>query len=333
MDGQQLRRRDQTLDAARGLAVLLMVWVHFVPDDGPWTEVWAFEALPAVMFTMLVGVSAAAGPPHGARRLLGRVGLLCCVGVPFWLWVWDNDILLPIACMSVLVAACRGRRARTWCGWVAICCAAPVATELWGDYAWSEVLADGTHEANHSLGWHTLRYFFLHGAYSLLPWAAFPLLGLRFAAARGHRAALFRWLATGVLAAIAGLVLDHFGDAGDVGLGVHLDVTWQPTTLPFVMLWGGAASASLASLYLLGFRHAVFGVIGRWSLQHYLAHLVLVFWPMTFWWPEEDWPWAVGASAALCYAAAALALAAAADKPKPARSGPERPTSGGSDWA
>ncbi|MGC6487542.1 MAG: heparan-alpha-glucosaminide N-acetyltransferase domain-containing protein [Planctomycetota bacterium] len=309
MDGTPARRRDETLDAARGLAVLLMIWVHFVPDDGPWTELWALDALPAALFTMLVGVSAAVGPARSARRLLGRVATLCCVGLPFWVWVWGNDILLPIACMSVAVASCRGRPRRTWGALALVCVAVPFATELWGGYAWTDVRADGTHEANHSWGWHTLRYFFLDGAYPLLPWVALPLLGLRFAAARRDRARLRRWLIGGACAAVVGLGLDRFGDAGAAGLPVHLDVTWQPTSLPFLLLWGGAASASLAALYLGGFRSRAVAGVGRWSLQHYLAHITLIFWPMTCTWPDEDWSWGTGAAVAVGYAAVALTWA------------------------
>ena len=306
VDGPIASRRDPTLDVARGLAVLLMVWVHFVPDDGPWTSVWGLDALPAALFTMLVGVSAAVGPAQSARQLLGRVSTLCCIGLPLWVWVWSNDILLPIACMSVVVAWCRDRPARTWCALALICLAAPFATALWGGYAWTDIREDGTHEANHSLGWHTLRYFVLDGAYPLLPWTALPLLGLRFAEARGDRARLGRWLLGGALAAAVGLSLDRFGDAEGEGLAVLLDVTWQPTSLPFLLLWGGLASVSLASLYLLRVRVAAVAALGQRSLQHYLAHLVLVFWPMTYRWPEEDWSWGTGAGVALGYAALAL---------------------------
>ena len=225
MDGPTASRRDPTLDVARGLAVLLMVWVHFVPDEGPWTSVWGLDALPAALFTMLVGVSAAVGPAKSGQQLLRRVAALCCIGLPFWVWVWSNDILLPIACMSVAAAWCRAHPARTWCALALLCLAVPCATELWGGHAWTDIREDGTHEANHSPGWHTLRYFLLDGAYPLLPWAAFPLLGLRFAAARGDRPRLRRWLFGGLLAAAVGLLLDRFGDAAAGGFAVHLDVT------------------------------------------------------------------------------------------------------------
>lgn len=296
----------------RGLAVLMMVWVHFVPDDGPWTEVWAFDALPAALFTMLVGVSSAAGGTRPWWPVLRRAGALAVIGLPFWVWVWGNDILIPIACMVPLSALLRLRAGATWAVLGCLLLAVPIATELWGDYAWSEVRQDGTHEANHSWGWHTVRYFLLHGAYPLVPWAVFPLLGLRFAAARGSTRALLGWLLGGAAALAAGLALDRYGDAAGEGLPVHLDITWQPTSLPFVMVWGGASCALLSLVYLAGLRVRALAVVGRWSLQHYLAHLVLVFWPMTLWWPDEDWPWSVGVAAAGGYLVAALAVAACA---------------------
>jgi uncharacterized membrane protein YeiB len=301
--------RDLALDAARGVAVAAMVWVHFVPDQGPWTAVWAWDALPAVMFMMLVGVSAAARGARPTMSVLRRAASLALVGLVFWTWVWSNDILLPIACSLPVVAALRARPAATWCAIFGLAFAAPVAAALWGDYAWSEIRADGTHEANHALGWHTLRYFGLHGAYPLLPWLAFSLLGLRFAAARGCRRALLGWLLGGAAAAASGLAADRFGDAGSEGVAVHFDVTWQPTSLPFLLLWGGAASVTLSLVYLVGLRSRLLAEVGRWSLHHYLAHLTLVFWPMTRWWPDESWPFGVGVGAAAGYGVVAFALA------------------------
>jgi len=302
-------RRDQTLDAARGLAVLLMVWVHFVPDDGPWTEVWAFDALPAAMFTLLVGVSVAAGS-RSWRKTWRRTATLIGVGLPFWILVWDNDILIPIACMLPVVTWLRSRAAATWVVLAGLLLAVPLTTWWWGDYAWTEVRDDGTHEANHTFGWHTARYFLLHGAYPLLPWLAFPLLGLRFAAARGSRRALAGWLFGGCVAMAVALACDRSGDAAAGGVAAMLDVTWQPTSVPFVWLWGGAACAVVALGYLLAVRWSVLARVGRWSLQHYLAHLVLVYWPLTRWWPDEDWSWGVGAAAACGYFAVAGLLAA-----------------------
>ena len=82
-----------------------------------------------------------------------------------------------------------------------------------------------------------VHYFTLHGAYPLLPWVTMPLLGLRFAAARASRRALWRWLWVGVSAVVVGLCADRYGDAYQGGLRAHLDVTWQPTSLPFLLLW------------------------------------------------------------------------------------------------
>lgn len=318
MHGAPPNGRDQTLDAARGLAVLLMVWVHFVPDEGPWTAVWAFDALPAALFTMLVGVSCAAGPPRSATRVWRRAATLAATGLLFWVFVWDNDILAPIAAMYLVATCLRGRARATWAVMVVVCVAVPFATDVWGGYVWEEVREDGTHEANHSLGWHTLRYFTLHGAYPLLPWVTMPLLGLRFAAARASRRALWRWLWVGVSAVVVGLCADRYGDAYQGGLRAHLDVTWQPTSLPFLLLWGGAACVVLAVLYLASLQSQRLASVGRWSLQHYLAHIALVFWPMTWLWSGEEWPWLVGVAAALGYAFFALTAAGVKSRTTPA---------------
>ena len=66
---------------------------------------------------------------------------------------------------------------------------------------------------------------------------------------------------------------------------------------------------ALATVYLLRPRVRVLAHVGRWSLQHYLAHLVLVYWPLTIQWPEEDWSWSVGAGVAAGYSAVAILVA------------------------
>ncbi|MCK5940934.1 MAG: hypothetical protein KAI24_03100, partial [Planctomycetes bacterium] len=224
---------------------------------------------------------------------------------------------IPIACMLPIVHVLRARPRATWTVVAVALALVPLTTWWWGGFAWREVRGDGTHEANHSVGWHTLRYFVLHGAYPLLPWVVLPLLGLRFARARSQRRQLLGWLLTGLVCVGAALLVDaRWGDAYAGGVSAMLDVTWQPTSVPFVMLWGGASMAALATVYLLDVRWRVLAVVGRWSLPHYLVHLVVVYSSMRIWWPAEDWSWGVGAGVAVGYIATACLLATASPRPR-----------------
>jgi uncharacterized protein len=316
--------RDQSMDVARGLAVLAMVWVHFVPEpvEGaagfwPWLQ-WAsvacLDGLPAAVFVILVGTAWAVGGHRALLPSLRRAMALLLIGFGFWRWFWPNDILMPIAMMMLVLMVIDLLGRRTLLPLLAlVLLATPIAHAIWGDYAWSDVRADGTHEANHGFGWATLRYFVCNGAYPLLPWLALPLMGLYLADLRSNVRGLARCLVIAVLVAGVALVVGcAFGDADSGGVHAHLDVTWQPTSLPFLALWGGLAVALITGLMwwarMAGMPAglAPLAAVGRASLSHYLLHIVVVYGLLRVWWPEEDWPAWLGVLVACAYAAFAL---------------------------
>jgi len=316
--------RDPALDLARGFAVLAMVWVHFVPEPGQgdagalavlqWASVAWLDGFPAALFLVLVGASAVVAGAGRRSHVWRRSIALAVVGLLFWVFVWPNDILLPIALMLPVVALLQrlGRTAITAVV-VVLLVLVPIATCYWGHYAWSDVRDDGTHLANHGVGWFTARYFLIDGAYPLLPWLVMPLFGMLMARARHDVLALRVIVGLAMACVVVALVASQlWGDEYAGGVAAHLDVTWQPTSLPFVMLWGGAAAVFLAAIMLwlprgakLS-RCAAIAAVGRASLTHYLMHLVVVYATMRLWWPDEDWSSAVGAAVAVGYMLLAL---------------------------
>lgn len=313
--------REQAPDVARGLAVLTMVWVHFVPEPvaGPvdglrsilWASVVGLDGLPAAMFLILVGVSWEISASRLRVEMVRRALSLLVIGLVFWRWVWSNDILMPIAMMWLLLGALRrgGRRSAMVVFVVTLACV-PAAGSWWGDYAWSDVRADGTHEANHGFGWVTLRYFLFDGAYPLLPWVCFPIFGTWLATARQNGSLLLRYIAASAAVLVIGVwVACVWGDAEVGGVAAHFAITWQPTSLPFVAVWGGAAVLIIAAL--MRWLHVArlprlllpLALIGRASLSHYLLHIVVLYGALRIWWPAEDWPAIVGVAAALGYCA------------------------------
>lgn len=322
----RLMRRDEAIDVARGLAVLGMVWVHFVPgvSDGTegalpllnWFSVAALDGLPAALFLVLMGVSWSVSEGRICAYVIRRALALIVLGLAFWHWVWPNDILVPIAIMMPLLAIVHGMgRRAVVVTMLALLACVPLATALWGDYAWTDVREDGTHEANHHVGWFTVRYFLINGAYPLLPWLAFPLVGALLAPMRTNADALTRMLLACVVAIAVALAVDQaWGDAYVGGLYAHFDITWQPTSLPFVALWGGAAILVIAGLWRwsatasLPAAFAPVAAVGRVSLSHYLLHTVVVYGALRLWWPDEDWPLSVGLMAAVGYAGLALVV-------------------------
>lgn len=331
-------KRDQAIDLGRGLAVLAMLWVHFVPGPDASASGWLstlhaasvewLDGLPAVWFVFLVGVTASVRDGSDAGRVLRRAIGLALLGFVFWRWSWPNDILVPIAAMTVLLVFvdAAGRRMR-WSLFALLLVSVPVTTALWGEYAWTDVREDGTHEANHGWGWFTVRYFLLDGAYPLVPWLAFPLLGTLLAPLRGNARVLRGVMVVAALCIGVAVAVDRgWGDAYRGGVHAHLDITWQPTSLPFVLLWGGAAVLLQALLWLRALRGPLpvwcgpLQAVGRHSLSHYLVHTAGLYAAMRVWWPDEDWSSSVGIAAAVGYAAFAMIVSSrlqAAGRPGP----------------
>jgi len=123
-------------------------------------------------------------------------------------------------------------------------------------------------------------------------------------------------LAADALAARAGDLLGAV--AGDFA------VTWQPTTIPFLLRNGGVAVLLVGALAWRGMTRGLPGwlrpvaAVGRMSLSHYLGHVLLVFAPLRLWWPDEGWGMAVGVGAALGYVSFALAVVGVVVRPRSA---------------
>ena len=319
------RERELAFDVARGFAVLGMLWLHFLPEPEDATATWAaaalqhslqaLEGVPAALFFVLAGIAWANAGPLRASYVARRSLTLAAVGVPFWLWVWPNDVLLPMAlALPVVALALRGGRGFLVAAIAALLAAVPLLTQTFASYVTIDGRDDGTHIANHEFGWCTWRYFFFDGAYPLMPWLALPLLGALLAVS-GHRdgSRWRRWLWLAVPLALAAIAMNAVASTAELGdAAAHLTVTWQPTSLPFLLRNGGLAIALVA---LLAWRRLRCGLprwltpiaaVGRASLTHYLGHILLVYAPLRWWWPAEDWSLAVGLTAALGYATLAL---------------------------
>ncbi|MEZ6038261.1 MAG: amino acid adenylation domain-containing protein [Planctomycetota bacterium] len=311
------------LDVARGLAVLGMVWLHFVPQpDDPGASAGAaivdasvrwLEGVPAALFMLLAGASWALSGRRDAGYVSRRALVLAAIGLPFWWFVWPYDVLTPMALMLPLVVALllRGRGALV-AGVATMLLAAPLVVHFGGDVIAADQLDDGTHRAHRGLSWATLRYFTIDGAYPLLPWLLLPLLGALLADATRDVARLARWcwlaLPLPFLAWLCAVIAD---DAGDE-LAAQLAVTWPPTSLPFLLRCGGAAVAIAACLtWWVAVRGLPrwlrpIAAVGRASLTHYLLHIAGVYALLRLWWPDEDWSVAVGIAVAVGYVAFAL---------------------------
>ena len=314
--------RIAALDAARGLAVLGMVWLHFVPEPAEEAAGWGaaivrtslvwLEGLPAALFVLLAGVSWTLRE-HSWRYVLRRSAALLAIGLPFWRLCWPNDVLMPLACMLPLtVATARRGRGAIVAAIVLLLCCVPAATSWGAPFVLSDLLDDGTHIANHAWGAATWRYFVFDGAYPLLPWLCLPLLGALLPV-KAPAAVAARWFWLALVLPVLGFLATEVAVA-DLELGdlqPHLLATWQPTSVPFLLLRSGAAVAIVVGMSWWSRARGLpqwlarIAEIGRMSLTHYLAHLCLVYVGLRCWWPDEDWSVAAGVTAAVGYAVAA----------------------------
>lgn len=323
-------RRVAALDAARGLAVIAMVATHLVPvpdADSALPGLVArlsghVEAWCAATFVLLVGVGAALGASR-ADVVLRRALALVVMGVLFGWSVWPTEILTALG-LSLLAAHVLHRRGPgvRWCVFAALVALTPIAATLWGDLVEGDWLEEGSVPAVWtSFGLVTLRYAVFDGNYPLLPWVCLPLLGVGLAAGLHDPGRLRRWTWLAVQAAVLLSLFEVWraGAADELGAFAVLAASeWgPPTTVPFVLLHGALAVASLA---LLGWWHARRGalspsvsastsmlqVLGRSSLTHYVLHVLLVVVPLRVWYPDEDWPWWLGVAGALGYALCAV---------------------------
>lgn len=282
------------LDVARGIAVVGMIYMHFVGSK----LATLLEGRAAALFFLLAGITWALSGQLRARRAL----VLAAFGVVFHRLVWPTEVLVPLALMMLV---CQGlwRRGAWAVGGVLVLvlAATPLAQARFAALIQSDWLDDGSHLADHSLGWPTLRALVLDGNYPLLPWLALPLLGMLAASGAGLSARRTRlWF----LSALPLSILAQF-------LG---PATWVPTTLPFLLRIGSTAAALIAGLLWWDTARGLprftlpLAALGRLSLTHYVGHIVLVFAPLRLLYPDEDWPLRVGMAAFLGYVIVAVPL-------------------------
>lgn len=190
------------LDFARGLAVIGMIYMHFVtaqPEASAgqvlslWTESLSWLAhfcsgKSAAMFCILAGIAWELQARRSECSLL-RVGYiarraiaLAVAGVLLHMFAWPTEILVPFAAMFVLTLAVRPDR--SWFIFAAaaavllLALAVPLAFQ---DFITTDWDYDGSHITESELGWGTLRALTFDGSYPLIPWLTFPLVGVLLA--------------------------------------------------------------------------------------------------------------------------------------------------------
>ena len=325
--------RLEVLDAARGVAVLAMVFMHLVATEGGSTGSEAATAClarlvhgkGAVLFAVLAGMTWSLQSRRGGddrqfgRYILRRSLSLGLAGAMLGRLLWPTEILSPLALMLPVVVWLDRAGTRAVVGGTALLLiAAPLLRWLFGDLVATDWFEDGSHLADSTFGWATLRYYLFDGNYPLVPWAALPLFGvllLRGRALSPPRARALFLLALPLAVALhASSAWVEANRARLGGLAEHLTSEWTPTTIPFVLVglsWATAVIAGFAWLAGAGWlpwRMLFLQWLGRASLTHYLLHLGTVVLVLKQRYPEEDWSIRTGLWGFATYVAVAAPL-------------------------
>ncbi|MEY3232067.1 MAG: hypothetical protein RL689_2156, partial [Planctomycetota bacterium] len=319
------------LDVARGLAVIGMIFMHVVPaeraDEGvvdAWVAMAAFlQGKAAALFCVLAGIAweMQARVPHGRWYALRRMLALLAVGVAFHVLAWPTEILVPFAFMMACSLALRrmGRRAVLIAA-IMLLAAAPAVPALFGHVIENDWTADGGHLADTELGLSTIRALLIDGNYPLVPWLAFPLVGMLMTPSwegRDASRSIKRWFGSAVAAFALSQALVwsvEWNKESIGGLATYLGSTWVPTSLPFAFVTGSVAVAVISGLAWWSRSWRMVRVttwlalLGRASLTHYLAHVCLLYLPLRAVLGHEEWSVAVGVGAFVGYLVVAVPL-------------------------
>jgi uncharacterized membrane protein YeiB len=189
------------------------------------------------------------------------------------------------------------------------------------EYTESDWNADGSHLTDSGIGWATLRYLIFDGHYALVPWLAFPLVGmLLMAKNRDGTRPMKVWFAPSVTIALLTQAYVYWSDLNTEALGSlapYLTSTWLPTSLPFMLITGSWAIAIISGVSWLNESiqpsNAIapvrwLGLLGRSSLTHYLLHLCAVYVPLRMLLGHEEWSVTIGLWAFVGYVSIAVPL-------------------------
>ena len=309
-----LSERNEAMDAARGLAVFGMIFMHLVPLQG-WPLIMG-EGVAAALFFVLAGMAWGIQADRHSNALKfwaywARRGLaLIALGIVLHLTIWPTEVLIAIGIFILpAIAIKRVPPSLTLFSIGLTMIVTVVCARYFLEWSAQDWFENGAHQADKQLGWVTVRFLLFDGNYPLLPWLAFPLYGLLLSKP-GSKGIGRSHFFVGLSITIAMMVLTIWTTQNEATLGdmaPYLATTWVPTTIPFLLMKAGFATSIIAGLSLWKPKiHAVVTCLGRMSLTHYFGHICLVFAPLRFIFPHEDWTTSVGVTAFTLYLVVAI---------------------------
>ena len=311
MDAIKPTGRVTALDAARGIAILMMAYVHMVPSDGgafAAKVTSALEGKAAVLFFILAGMTWARMSSDKPAAIYRRAGLYCVIGILMHVTVWNTEVLLPLGLCLALFQRVRGKP-RIGDALAIIGLAATLFVPLMFNGDTAIDIIEQPRELLKPGGLLRAATFILFtSSYPIVPWWSLVWFGSRLSRMDAMFAKPFSLVAVGCGIAAIGASGVLLAGVVPAALRPLLNVTWTPTTLPFLLQCGGCA---LIAIGVVCWQAQLFNFLiplGRMSLTHYIGHILCVCIPLYRIYPDWNWPVGVGLSAFGIWVAGALLL-------------------------
>jgi uncharacterized membrane protein YeiB len=305
----KLAGRIAALDAARGIAIIMMAYVHMVPSDGPGfaqliTKV--LEGKAAVLFFILAGMTWARMSSDKPAAIYRRAGLYCIIGILMHTTIWNTEVLLPLGICLMLFQLLRDKhRIGDLIAALGVVATLMVPLILNGDTA-IDVIEQPRELLKQGGFLRAAMLILFTGSYPIVPWWSLVWFGGRV----GQRALVNPRILGGVgaVGAVIGFGITRFSGVFPGALRPLTESVWNPTTLPFMLQCGGCALVIIALSCVLARYLSGIANLGRLSLTHYIGHIVIICVPLYARYPTWNWPAEVGLIALGIWVAGAILL-------------------------
>lgn len=293
-------RRMDGIDAARALALIGMLAVHFGPQDGRGLGgflLWFPHGRASILFAVVAGIGMALLTADPERRMRGRLRLICygLVLLPVGLILEPLDhpvavILHHYAVFFALGACVVGLRRGSLLALALVMAVLGPAIFFAGRMSWPQVFDRGSVSVLSDPGTILIGLLFA-GPYPLLTWSGALLFGIWLGRGdlRARRTAV--WLVLGGLAVaaaaivVSGVLFEMLGKPASNADWRFLFTIAAHSEMPLWLVQATALSAAAVGLMLLAarslpFATAGFAALGRLTLTVYVVHiLVMIAWP------------------------------------------------------
>jgi uncharacterized membrane protein YeiB len=291
------------LDAARGIAILMMAYVHMVPSDGgafAAKVTLALEGKAAVLFFILAGMTWARMSTDKPAAIYRRAALYCVIGILMHTTIWNTEVLMPLGLCLALFQLVRDKQ-RIGDVIAVLGLAATLFVPLMFN---SDTAIDVFEEPSELLKpgglLRAATFILFTNSYPVVPWWSLVWFGSRLS-----RVETIFARPVSLVAIVGGIVALRVSDErhelwdGTVPAALRpiFTFTWTPTTLPFLLQCGGWALIVIGVVCWQARLFNIFIPLGRMSLTHYIGHIVCVCIPLYRIYPDWNWPVGVGLSA------------------------------------